>query len=49
MEEWTDDGALGDPSLASAAMGKELVEVIYERALGFARRFSQRELPEARK
>ncbi|MGH8959463.1 MAG: creatininase family protein [Acidimicrobiia bacterium] len=45
MEEWTDDGALGDPSLASAEMGKDLMEVIYERALAFARRFSQRELP----
>jgi len=45
MEEWTDDGALGDPSLASAEVGKELVDVIYERALAFARRFSQREVP----
>ncbi|MGH8946739.1 MAG: creatininase family protein [Acidimicrobiia bacterium] len=45
MEEWTDDGALGDPSLASSELGKELVEVIYERALSFARRFAQRELP----
>jgi hypothetical protein len=27
-------------------MGKELVGVIYERALSFARRFSERDLPE---
>ena len=46
MEEWTDDGALGDPSQASPEMGKELVEVIYERALSFARRFSERDLPD---
>ena len=46
MEEWTDDGALGDPAQASPEMGKELVEVIYERALSFARRLSERDLPE---
>lgn len=46
MEEWTDDGALGDPSQASPEMGKELVELIYERALSFARRFAERDLPD---
>lgn len=45
MEEWTDDGALGDPSLANAEMGKELVEIIHGRALSFARRLAERELP----
>lgn len=47
MEEWSDDGALGDPSLASAEIGKELVEIIHERAVSFARRLAERALPEA--
>lgn len=45
VEEWSEDGALGDPSLASAEMGKELVEIIHERAVSFARRLAERELP----
>jgi len=45
LEEWTDDGALGDPSLATPELGKELVEVFYERALAFALRFATQELP----
>jgi creatinine amidohydrolase len=45
MEEWTDDGALGDPSQANPELGKELVELIHERAVSFARRFAERDLP----
>ena len=40
FEEWTEDGALGDPRLASAELGTAIVEVAFERALAFARRFS---------
>lgn len=46
MGEWTADGALGDPTLATPELGKELVEIIYERALSFARRLAAREPPE---
>lgn len=46
MGEWTDDGALGDPTLATPELGKELVEIIDERALSFARRLAAREVPE---
>lgn len=38
FDEWTDDGALGDPRLASREFGTEIVTVAYERALAFAQR-----------
>lgn len=46
MREWTEDGALGDPTLASPELGKELVEIIYERVLSFARRLADQDMPE---
>lgn len=45
MEEWTDDGALGDPTLASPDFGEAVVETAYRRALEFARRFAAQPLP----
>jgi len=44
--EWTDDGALGDPTKASLELGDEVVAIAYERALSFARRFARRSLGE---
>jgi creatinine amidohydrolase len=45
MDEWTSDGALGDPRLASAELGHAVVEVAYRRAVEFARRFGTARLP----
>lgn len=45
FQEWSDDGALGDPRLASEEAGRTIVEVVVERALGFARRLAERPLP----
>lgn len=45
LEEWTEDGALGDPRLARRELGEEIVEVAYRRALSFARRFAEAPLP----
>lgn len=46
FEEWTENGALGDPRLASAEIGTAVVEVAFERALGYARRFAEEPLPD---
>jgi creatinine amidohydrolase len=46
MEAWTDDGALGDPRLASEDLGKAIVATAYGRALDFARRFVTQPLPD---
>jgi creatinine amidohydrolase len=46
MDELTDDGALGDPRLASPELGRRVVEAAYGRALEFARRFARRSLPD---
>lgn len=46
LEQWSDDGALGDPRLATEDAGRRIVEVVTERALGFARRLADRPLPE---
>jgi creatinine amidohydrolase len=43
FEEWTEDGALGDPRLASSELGTAIVDVALERALAFARRFADAE------
>lgn len=40
MDEWTSDGALGDPRLASDDFGRAVVDTAHRRALEFARRFS---------
>lgn len=45
MDEWTSDGALGDPRLASAELGHAVVEVAYRRAVEFARRFGTAPVP----
>jgi creatinine amidohydrolase len=46
FEEWTENGALGDPRLASPEIGQAVAAVAYERALSFARRLAGEPLPE---
>ncbi len=46
FDEWTEDGALGDPRLASTDFGEAVVEAAYSRALAFAERFADASLPE---
>jgi creatinine amidohydrolase len=41
MEEWTDDGALGDPRLASIEFGHTVVEIAYRRMIEFTRAFAE--------
>jgi creatinine amidohydrolase len=41
MEEWTDDGALGDPRLASIEFGETVVEIAYRRMIEFTRTFAK--------
>jgi creatinine amidohydrolase len=43
FEDWTANGALGDPRLANVELGTEIVDIALDRALGFARRFSATE------
>jgi creatinine amidohydrolase len=45
FHEWTENGALGDPRLASVELGNGIVETAYARALEFARRFAEEPLP----
>ena len=45
FDEWTENGALGDPRLASLELGDAVVAVAYERALAFARRLVDEPLP----
>jgi creatinine amidohydrolase len=45
FEEWTDDGALGDPAHATKETGAAVVEAAYRRALTFARHFADESLP----
>jgi creatinine amidohydrolase len=46
LDEWSDDGALGDPRQADEGVGQRIVEVVLERAVAFARRLADRPLPE---
>lgn len=46
FEEWTENGALGDPRLATLELGEAVVAVAHERALAFARKLAQEPLPE---
>lgn len=46
LEQWTSDGALGDPRAASEEAGLRIADVVHERAMGFARRLIERPLPE---
>jgi creatinine amidohydrolase len=48
FHEWTENGALGDPRLASIDLGEAIVETAYARALEFAKRFAEEQLPEDR-
>ncbi len=45
FEEWTEDGALGNPTHASYETGTAVVEAAYRRALTFARNFANESLP----
>lgn len=45
LDQWTSDGALGDPQAASEEAGRRIAEVVHERAMGFARRLIERPLP----
>jgi creatinine amidohydrolase/Fe(II)-dependent formamide hydrolase-like protein len=45
FEEWTEDGALGDPTQATKETGAAVVEAAYRRALTFARDFANESLP----
>lgn len=45
LHEWSADGALGDPRLATADDGRAIVEIVAERTLEFARRFIEQPLP----
>jgi creatinine amidohydrolase len=45
MDEWTADGALGDPRLASAELGNAVVDVACRRAIEFAHRFAEAPVP----
>ncbi len=44
FSEWTHNGSLGDPRLSNEGLGREVVEVAYERALSFARQLADTEL-----
>ena len=46
FRDWTENGALGDPRLASEEIGDAVVEVAYRRALDFARTFADEPTPE---
>lgn len=39
FEHWTENGAIGDPRLATKELGEEIVTLALSRALEFARRF----------
>jgi creatinine amidohydrolase len=43
FEQWTSDGALGDPRLANKALGEEIVALALSRATEFARQFADQE------
>ena len=45
FEEWTEDGALGNPTQATKETGAAVVEAAYRRALTFARDFANESLP----
>lgn len=46
LDQWSDDGALGDPSLATREAGERILEVVCERVVAFAKRMMDRPLPE---
>jgi creatinine amidohydrolase len=46
FHEWTENGALGDPRLASEEIGRAVVDAAYEPALAFARALADEPRPE---
>jgi creatinine amidohydrolase len=42
--EWTHNGSPGDPRLSNEGLGREVVDVAYERALSFARQLADTKL-----
>lgn len=46
FHEWTENGALGDPRLATEEIGRAVVGAAYEPALAFARGLADEPLPE---
>lgn len=46
LHEWSEDGALGDPTLATEQDGHAIADVVAERTLAFAERFIDRPLPQ---
>jgi creatinine amidohydrolase len=42
--EWTRNGSLGDPRLSNESLGREVVEVAYQRALSFAQQLASKEI-----
>jgi creatinine amidohydrolase len=46
LHEWSGDGALGDPRLASPEAGREIADAVVERAVAYARRLADRIMPE---
>jgi creatinine amidohydrolase len=44
FEEWTPNGALGDPRRADLGFGRDIVEAAYERALSFAKDLAHRDV-----
>jgi creatinine amidohydrolase len=45
FDEWTENGALGDPRLATEEIGEAVVAVAHRRALEFAHRLAEEPLP----
>jgi creatinine amidohydrolase len=45
LDEWSADGALGDPAKATAEAGERIVEAVRGRAVAYARRLIDRPLP----
>jgi creatinine amidohydrolase len=45
LDEWSENGALGDPRRASVELGEAVVEAAYARALSFARSFADQPVP----
>ncbi|MGH2751011.1 MAG: creatininase family protein [Actinomycetota bacterium] len=44
FSEWTHNGSLGDPRLTDEVLGREVVDVAYERVLTFARNLAQADI-----
>lgn len=49
FDQWTSDGALGDPRAATEETGRQIAEVVHRRVSGFARRMIERSVPKERR